>query len=324
MRKNNFWNLYVELAEKRMQPKDRFYKSLNLRYSRIRRSQARFVSDRITDPFPTSSVRFFNQVFLDVETRTGRSIKNKKMAHAAYGFRLPEHSNARDLLAIDAFKDFTTQQDLPIVRFLQGINRDAQDRRTLTDGLTHCFLHMPQRSGYLFFHEIIVGGLLDEMMNGEVRKTRRSMSVRKVVPYYTLANEAINVLAGQLKMPRSSLFRLHLATHQHVKKIFPQRVADLMTSAAHIYFRIESELSRKGHHLYPADLLALVVEFYLLPVLEIFGLSPEARMITQPDSKLLTIFEIKPAQSTHHLDQNHLRQLLARQLTKSWRTIWKT
>lgn len=323
--RDDFWSSYLALAENRMKPAPGFYAHLKAHYARRRSAYDHAMRPHLSKRLPASAIRFSNRVLRRVQTMAIAEVatRSRDLARAAYAFRLKRGDTGTTLLTIDVFAEITQQQDLPVGRFLRGVRRGATDGWLLEQLMAHSFLHKPQRTSLLFLHELFVGYLLCRLFRRTKSSSKRSRvaEVTFEADYLTLADRAVRALARVVGIPVARFVSLHFESDEETTKVVSASLRDLMTSSAHIYFRIETLRIKSGGFIHPAELLALIVEFYVLPTLALMERA-DVRLVTDPDSVFSQIFRIKAASRAQVDDPLRFRGFLARALGESARRGW--
>lgn len=321
LNRDSFWIRYLRLAEKRMKPSADFYTRLSRYYAGQRAEYDRNFKSEQAKALPTSTIRFANRLFRRAQKVAIGSVSadSKSLASEAYSFRLGEGDNGADLVSIDIFAEITQQQDLPIDRLLLGVQKRARDTWLLEELMAHSFFHKPQKTSLLFLHELLVGHLLYKTF----RKRRTETTVRYEADYLETADCAVRALANFLDISVPKLVSLHFQTDADAFAIVPLPIRDLLTSAAHIYFRIETMRIQSGGSIYPAELLSWIIEFYLLPVLMVMKSNRDLRLVRRVDCHLADIFRIRSVRQDYVQDPARFKIFLAHALSASARRLWR-
>ncbi len=269
----DFWNRYQELRRQKMPVKSSLYSYLDKIYRVQRRdfeTKWKSVYDR---KLPPTSIRYYNELFSVAHHAVKNLFKKypvQKRTHAlaeqAYGVKLKVGDTFSDLLKLDVFGQKTNNQDIhPEIVF--GDMRDAFRREpVLISNTHHFFFHRPQKSEHIFFHEIVVGFLLNEIENGGHVHTPKTLPLMDP-GYSSLAAYVLTRLAKLMKKTPGQLVALHFEDSETVTRSLPLFVKDLMLSVSHIYWYLDLYSKRSGRHS-PAMLLALTYNFFIVPCLE--------------------------------------------------------
>jgi hypothetical protein len=193
-------------------------------------------------------------------------------ARDIYSLRLAPGAKLQDLLDADTFGQQTHPTEVVVPEVLSGRElRDHEDYDHWGNAL-HFFAHRPQRTEFLFFHEMIVGNLVSNLLRrAPVPKNRAELTLN--TRYYQAAAYSTELMARVLGRSVHAVTGLHFADSEQIIREVPQSVRDLSLLTTHVFWYLEllSHLCPLGS---VADSLGFVILFLWVPSLERFQESP--------------------------------------------------
>jgi hypothetical protein len=187
-------------------------------------------------------------------------------AKSVYSYRPAEGTPLDALVRRDPFHDVFPFYDGEALSMLVTTDAGPLSQSTeLRDTIWHRILHGPQRSRYLFLHEIIVGHYL-HALHGDERPLRRS-DLRSGARYEVLPAYFVRRIAAYLGVGCEDLAGLHFATNEEIEHALPRPIRDLMLLCAHAYFWAEMLVLyvwRRRNGL----IIENVIQYLGLPILE--------------------------------------------------------
>lgn len=224
---------------------------------------------------PPTSLSFYNDSFKTVDRTVQKLLRKHKLpkeslalAKSAYGVRLDKGTTYSDLLELDAFHNKTYNQDLRPEDVFGGYRQRAK-KNTVRFLAYHLFLHRPQRTEHVLFHEVIVGYLLDTIFFGGQQAQRDDLLLKSPEgeSYLHIANHLVERLAKLNHLNVGQLVVLHLEEPEVVNSVLTPCTKELMLAGAELYLYLDL-FSRWARKFSAADILELIYNFFLLPFVE--------------------------------------------------------
>ncbi len=280
-----FWDKYVLLRRRRMPVDSDIHEFLARHYARSRKQFDRKWSPYFDKKLPKSTVAWYNSLFeeghavvRDLFDGVRIEAHARRRADEYYGVRLKKECTLRDLLNLDLFGAITENQDIRPEIVLKGIPDPRKVGRFTKSDSHHFFFHRPQRTEFIFLHEIIVGYLLNRVENAGRFPKRAQMSLA-IEDYPTASAYTLNLLARYLKIPDTRVVALHFQSSHEVRNALPEFVQDLMLISSHIYWYMDL-FSKLGAAHSPSDLLRFTYLAFVVPSLERALLEGDLRLST--------------------------------------------
>ncbi len=212
------------------------------RLLQLRESIAPFLHGQI----PQETIHFVNAAFDSVALATHDVVESKYLdieaanrARLIYGYRLPMGSTFQLLLETDPYYDDAPYLDEVLMRSLLGPTAlTPEPLRILQKGaLQHRFLHRPQRTGYMYLHEAIVGYYLRDL-SGRAEPERSELEVTSDT-YFEFPSYSLRLFASVFDIEFDQLLATHFMVGSSLEKILPMESRRLLLVADRIYQYLE-------------------------------------------------------------------------------------
>ncbi len=325
----NFWNLYQELRIRKMPCESGLYPRLEKIYCKVRLDFHARYEEFFDRALPIQAIKVYNEIFSiaqeTVENVLGRhpvSQRAHRLAIAAFAIRIQPGDTFSDLLKLDVFADKTCNQDILPELVFGDIAKTFRRNPVLASDTLHFFFHRPQKSQHIFFHEIIVGYLLNEVENGGKVPTASTLPLMDK-SYSPLAAFALERLAKLLNKHPAQLVALHFEDNSTVTSRLPPFAQELMLVSSHIYwyFDLYAKMARRHS---PATLLAFIYNFFLTPCIDRQIKEKRLRLIPNAgrwiDQVFLESLLNLPKSEMDQLTEIHIVRLLMRCVENVWWT----
>jgi hypothetical protein len=211
----------------------------------------------------------------ELQTVAGSPASRERGA-ALLGRRLDPGATLEELLALDSFHGVLPFFDGPALAWLtRTVEIPAEAQTELRDTIRHRVLHGPQRTRYIFFHELAVGHYLELL---EQRAPLARGHLRLTVDHYAAVPAyCLRVMAQHLGLSVAELAALHFETNEALEARLPPAVRELLALAAHLYFALEL-LFVYVWKIRNGALIERVIQFFVLPSLERLRHEPGLRL----------------------------------------------
>lgn len=248
------------------------FQGLNLDNAKGRAQRKKTDEKYLHKPLPPSSLRFYNDAFKKVDRTVQKllrkynlSSRSLELAKSAYGVRVGKGATFGDLLKMDVFQLKTYNQDLLPDDAFGGFRR--RERQLSASFLAyHFFLHRPQRTEHILFHEIVVGYLVHAITGGR-QSLRHELPLKSPEGYLSIVNYLVERLAKLNHLSPGQLVALHLEDRKTVNAILSPCTKELMLAGAELYWYLDF-FARWARKYSPADALEFIYNFFLLPFVE--------------------------------------------------------
>jgi hypothetical protein len=192
-------------------------------------------------------------------------LATRQRTQRIYSERLAAGATVADFVACDAFQGVLPTLDTHVKLLLSG-DVALGPTTAYRDVLLHMFHHRPQRTRYLFLHEMSVGYLTWRTIGHRNHVGRRDLRLDQQ-DYWVLTAYFISALARLLECTPEVVSSLHFLDNASVEKRLPLSLRQFMTSACHLYWYLEVFLVyERGMSTDRA--LSILMCFFVLPVLE--------------------------------------------------------
>jgi hypothetical protein len=279
----SFWHLFHEAREERLPVQSNVYDLLNQIYKEKRVQHEIEIKSALDSEIHPTFVKHYNQIYYTVQNLM-RSVLNQtrdsknalSYAEQIYSFRLAEKATVADLLATDIFGDKTVNLDIPVPLLSAPIGEKQRNNFDFLLNTFHYTLHWPQRTEFLFLHELIVGYLGNLIQHDGYLPPR---STKEIISksYWTIPAYMVRELAFYLNRTEAEVVTLHFETNEGARKLLPQNIQDLLLLSSHITWYIDLENKRTPTR-NEAKLLRLVYSCFFLPSLEKLASNPNAKL----------------------------------------------
>jgi hypothetical protein len=225
-------------------------------------------------PLPEKSRILVNDCLAEIDGMVTAKLKDsapsaQSRAREVLGFRLQAGATLQELFERDSFHSVLPFLDGPAMRLLvepSGVP-DALAGE-LRDTIRHRVLHGPQRTRYIFLHELAVGYYLNELEAGGVVPSRRDLDLH-VTRYAALPALTLSSMAASSGIPVGDLAALHFETDAEIERRLPLFFRDWSLAAAHLYFALEPLMLYRWKRR-NGLIIERVLQFFCLPSLERF------------------------------------------------------
>lgn len=271
----SFLARYVDLRDARLSFESDYLELLAEAQRRSIAASMRRLAPSFEQPLDPSVVLRANAILSEVAVTTRAWLSpppgSRDRLEAILAMRLPRASVLRDLFRLDPFDGLAPFLDEAVMgSFLLPRQATLPYTCELQDAaLRHRAFHRPQQTPYLFFHESVVGFLLNEV-ELEGRIWARDELDLHVARYPEFPSYFCRALAAYLDRDVRLVLGQHAGTHADGDAFFPPHVRDLFLAADVLYQHMELfMIAAKGSvgRRINADLHA----FFAIPLLERFA-----------------------------------------------------
>lgn len=248
------------------------FEALNLDNAKGRARRKKADARYLHKPLPPASLRFYNDAFNRVDRTVqqllrnyGLSSRSLALAKSAYEVRLGKGATFGDLLKMDVFQPNTYNQDLLPEDVFGGFRRREQ-QQTAKFLAYHFFLHRPQRTEHILFHEIVVGYLVHAVTGGQ-QSLRHDLPLKSPEGYLPIVNYLVERLAKLNHLNPGQFAALHFEDGKTVNAILSPCTKELMLVGAELYWYLDL-FARWARKYSPGEALEFIYNFFLLPFVE--------------------------------------------------------
>jgi hypothetical protein len=273
-----FYEQFLTLRRERLPIESDLYENL----SELHRRQREAFDTRwaLWNPraLPEASRDFVNRCFARAQAAAGPALAaawipaaHRQRAEQIYAFRLPFGATLLDLRNCDVFEGVLRPQDTNVPQLFAEGGPDA----AIAPGICHMFLHAPQQTRYLFFHEMVVGYLVDQcLQSGEDVPEGTSA-------YWGLSTQFIERVAEISGRSPAETAALHFTDNASVSRALSPSLLDVCTVCTHLYWYLELFFVHQRHA--PTDwALMAVLSHFALPSLDSLARTPLLELV--PDA----------------------------------------
>jgi len=275
-----------QLQESRLPSRSDYLALLDRFYTTRVEAQLREYAPALRCALPEASRAFVNACLDELEQMIKRKLTDataaqRERAQEVFRYRVASGAPLQELLERDSFHSVLPFLDGPAMRLLVQPNGVCDGLAgELRDTLRHRVLHGPQRTRYIFLHELAVGYYLHELEAGGALASRSELSL-DVGRYAALPAFVLSSLAASANMSPDELAALHFDTNAAVEQRLPAFFLDLMMVAAHLYFLLEFLIlyrwkARNGL------IIERTLQFFCLPAIERY--QKDASLTLAPDA----------------------------------------
>lgn len=265
-----FWRNFRSAQAEMLPIESNIYEVLEEVYSERRKRFAKQWKASLNSSLPESTVEFYANAATEAELLIRTKIKNVKLSK--YAERNLESSmkifvgsnpKVQDVLDFDVYAQITINLDVTPSLLLEGISRTTPPAANFYENSLHTIFHRPQRTGYLIFHEIVVGHLVNLICNKKKPNLVSSQVDQSAADYWAISSYALNELSRYLQIDETRMLILHLESPSLVKKYLPIEIRQLFLSSSHImwYFDLLAQLYSQT---IPSETLKLIYIHFLL------------------------------------------------------------
>lgn len=260
-----------------------FYARLAAHFAHAQKGQREKWAADLPRALPAPIIEYYNAQFARTAEVAARRLEcsslpaaTKQRAGEVLGYRLGPQATFADLLASDAFHTLTWSLEYKAERSFGEVSSIPA-----THGLdvSHLFLHRVQQTEFLFFHEMAVGYLCNEMQPERPRiKNRSELGLSVSIDYFALSAYTLKLIAAIMGRPADEVANLHFADSTQLRAEVPGAVLDLMTLASHIYWYFDylNAVMRVGYD--ASAVLNFGLLFFVIPGLEHVQAHPDQRV----------------------------------------------
>jgi hypothetical protein len=246
-----FWrNFRLEQVEK-LPIRSNLFEVIEEIYIERRKRFARRWRASLNSTLPQSTLDFYLNVAKEAEHLVRTKIIGAELSKYAdrnlrSSMKIFVESNPKvhDVLDLDVFSQITISLDVAPNLLLEGVGQATALSSNFYENSFHTIFHRPQQTGYLVFHEIVVGHLVNSIRNKNKISSLPNQSSQSKADYWSISSHALNELAQYLKLDEAKVLILHLESPSLVKKQLPIEIKQLFLSASHImwYFDLLAQL----------------------------------------------------------------------------------
>ena len=162
-----FWHNFRLDQQAKLPVESNIYEVLDEIYKVRRKQHSKKWKLELASPLPVSTLNFYQSVGEVAKVLALKSVKNAKISkfaikniNASMQVKFGAKPKVKDVLELDIFSSITICLDVSPDQLLAGIDRLRLPAEDFYENSLHTFLHRPQQSGFLIFHEIVVGYLV--------------------------------------------------------------------------------------------------------------------------------------------------------------------
>lgn len=277
---NSFWELFHEARRNRLPAASDVYEQSARMYAEKRNVFYSNANPFLEKPVHPSYVIFYNKLYSQVQDVVANVLKGaspdiQERARKTFAFRLSDNATVSDLLATDVFRDKTVSMDVPVEASVNLMQKEAEENFIFLLNAYHLALHWPQRTEFLFLHELIVGYLGNLIQHGG-ELPERGAAITDAKSYWPVPAYMVRELALYLQRPEAELVALHFQSNAEVKNALPENILELFLISAHLTFYVDLLFPARG----AANGLTTIYTSFFYPTLKKFSANPKLRLRT--------------------------------------------
>jgi hypothetical protein len=275
---------FHELRARRLHMKSNFYEELARLHLELDANYKKRAGAYLGASLPNELVDVFNHA-CDVANGLAECVlsssgllsdRDKLRARQIYACRLVRGATVRDYLEFDVFHGVLPALDSE----LDFLLKVPVEREIMSYLGSHVFFHRPQRSAYLFFHELVVAYFISRRFPLSLAETQSPSDFGTT--HGAPAVRILQIIADAVSVDISELIALHHASTQQIDELLPQNIRDVFTMSSHLYWYLEVALCYMGdvREDFPvpvetaATVFSKLLHFFTIPCLERIANSP--------------------------------------------------